>query len=135
MAQFPDVYCWVKLIEQPTGKVVPAGTKFIDPVAGNGSITIRYVVANDSNQATGDIMISGILKKDGLPLPMPVPLQTINLASKAVWTHEHTINKSNLGSYLAVLQGDVKFYGSGLEEEDEKNNRAQADFGFYLGPQ
>lgn len=132
MAQFPDVYCWIKLIDQPNGKVVSNGALVLVPPTG--SVIIRYVVANDSNKPTGDFMISGILKKNGQSLPMPVPLTRINLQPKTLWKHEHTVNKNDEGNYKAVLQGDVKIMVSGIEEEDEKNNVAEATFGILQQP-
>ncbi|HYG82254.1 MAG TPA: hypothetical protein VD861_17770 [Pyrinomonadaceae bacterium] len=127
MAQLPDVQCWIKLIEQPTGKVVPSGTE-VKP-SSDGSITIRYVVANDSNKATGNFMVIGTLRRNDENLPSPVPPTTIQLQPKQLWTHEHTVNKSDLGKYSASLLGDITFPpGAGVKEEDESNNLAKAKF-------
>ena len=46
MPEFPDTYAWIKLIDKSKGKAVPSGSTQSHP----SNITIRYVVANDSNR-------------------------------------------------------------------------------------
>ena len=139
MEQFADVQCWIKLIEQPSGKAIPSGTS----VKGfpNGGVTIRYVVANDSNKATGDFYIIGTLKKEGESLPHPVPATKIQLQPKEMWKHEHTVDKTEIGDYSASLSGDVFGFVAGgggfVKEENENNNKANAKFSilFPVPPQ
>ena len=136
MAQLPDVYCWIKLIDQPTGKVIPNGA--VVDTSPTGSITIRYVVANDSNKPTGNFAILETLKKDGKNLPLPVPSTVIELQPKGLWKHEHTVNKNAPGKYEASMWGDLglglKKAGGFVVEEDEKNNIAKAIFTIKLAP-
>ena len=128
MEQLPDVQCWIKLIEQPTGQAIPSGTQVKGLVGG--SVTVRYVVANDSNKATGNFTIVGALKRDGEKLPNPVPAKTIQLQPKEMWTHEHTVNKTEIGDYSATLLGDVS--DSVKPEETTKNNSASAKFSIFF---
>ena len=133
MAQLPDVYCWIKLIDQPTGKVIPNGM-VVDP-SPTGSITIRYVVANDSNKPTGNFAILETLKKDGKNLPLPIPWTVIELQPKVLWKHEYTVNKNAPGKYEASMWGDLGLKAGGfVVEEDEKNNIAKAIFAIKATP-
>jgi len=69
MPEFPDTHAWIKLIDKSKGKVVPSGSTLSHP----SSITIRYVVANDSNQPVGEIAVMGVLYKDNVKV-VPSPL-------------------------------------------------------------
>ena len=130
MAPLPDVYCWIKLIGQSSGKVIPSGsTVGLNP--GPDSVIVRYVVANDSNKPTGNITVVGSLKKNGGSLPKPVPVTTIQLQPKQLWRHEHTVKVGDVGMYEAHLLGEV---GNVLNEEDEKNNVAKASFQIIKPP-
>ena len=129
MADFPDIYCWIKLIDQPNGKVLSSGT--VVDLYGAGSVTIRYVVANDSNKPTGDFLVVGELRKDGTKLPNPLPPTTIQLQPKQLWKHEHAVNKNEPGDYEASLLGGV---GGFVAEEDERNNKAFAKFSIFKPP-
>lgn len=44
MAQLPDVYCRIKLIDQPSGKVIPDGQ--VIQTSPTGSITFRIYCLN-----------------------------------------------------------------------------------------
>lgn len=129
MAQLPDVFCWIKVIDGATGKVVPNG-KDLPP----GTATVRYVVANDSNKVAGPLTIVGSLYRDGVKVtpagqPNVVPSQQITLQPNQVWKKEYTVSEGGKGlvSYSAKLFGDVT---GAVNEEDETNNKAQYAFGF-----
>jgi hypothetical protein len=62
MPEFPDTQAWIKLIDQSNGKAVSSGSTLNHP----SSITIRYVVANDSNQPAGEIAVMGVLYRDNV---------------------------------------------------------------------
>lgn len=69
MPEFPDIHAWIKLIDQDNGRVVPSGSQ-----PHPSTVTICYVVANNSNQSAGEIAVMGILYKDNVKLiPSPLP--------------------------------------------------------------
>jgi hypothetical protein len=130
MAQLPDVFCWIKVIDDATGKVVPNGKDLGAP----GKAIVRYVVANDSNQVAGPLTIVGSLYRDGVKVApsgqsQVVPAQQITLQPNQVWKKEYAVSEGGKGlvSYSARLLGDV---GGAVNEEDESNNKAQQAFGF-----
>jgi hypothetical protein len=125
MPDLPDVFCWIKFINQTTGKEVPSGS-LIDQFTSTG-VTVRYVVANDSNKPTGQFVVVGSLQKDGVKLSNPVPAAWIQLQPKEIWKHEHPISFDN-ATYVAKILGDV---GNFHTEETENNNMAEAWFGFH----
>jgi hypothetical protein len=51
MAQLPDVFCWIKLIDDVNGKVLTDAATIGSP----GKVVVRYVVANDSNKTAGPL--------------------------------------------------------------------------------
>ena len=55
MPEFPDTSAWIKLIDQSNGKAIPSGSILVHP----SNVTIRYVVANDSNKPVGEIAVMG----------------------------------------------------------------------------
>jgi len=128
MADFPDVYCWIKLVEKSTGKAVPTGTQFW----GSADVIVRYVVANDSHEAAGPFWVVGSLFKNGVevrPAGKPVvPSQVITLQPNQVWKAEYQVKDSATLSdtFEVSMQGDVGNWVK--DEEDEKNNKAKAKF-------
>lgn len=122
----PDIYAWIKLLHELSGKAFPSGTN-VD--SENGNTIVRYVLANDGDKPTGDFFVVASLKKDGVALPPPVPAQLIQLQPKQIWKHEHVV-KPPLGGtakYEARLSSDVV---QDVDEEDETNNIAKANFTF-----
>jgi hypothetical protein len=82
MPEFPDSYAWIKLIDKSKGKAVPSGSTLSHP----SNITIRYVVANDSNQPVGEIAVMGVLYKDNVKVvPSPLPITWIKLEANQLW--------------------------------------------------
>jgi hypothetical protein len=126
---FPDIHAWIKLIDQHKGKVIPDGTELIHP----SSVTIRFVLANDSNQATGEIAVMGVLyMNDVKVVPSPLPIMWIKLEANQLWKHEHTVTSTGAkNEYRAILFGGV---GSTVTEEDHKNNISNAKFSFKVIP-
>ena len=129
MPDFPDIHSWIKLIDQHKGKVIPDGTELIHP----SSVTIRFVLANDSNQATGEIAVMGVLYMDEVKVvPSPLPITWIKLEANQLWKHEHTVTSTGVkNEYRATLFGGV---GSSVTEEDDKNNISNAKFSFKVIP-
>lgn len=125
MPEYPDTYAWIKLIDQGKGKAITDGTSLSHP----SHVTIRYVVANDSNQATGEIAVMGVLYKDEVKIiPSPLPITWIRLQANQLWKHEHTVaSTGNKNDFRATLFGGV---GSSVTEEDEKNNVFETKFSF-----
>jgi hypothetical protein len=62
MAQLPDVFCWIKLIDDVNGKVLTDAATIGSP----GKVVVRYVVANDSNKTAGPLTGVGSLYRDGV---------------------------------------------------------------------
>jgi|SRR5918995_1190752 hypothetical protein len=127
--EFPDINAWIKLIDQHKGKVIPDGTELTHP----SSVTIRFVLANDSNQATGEIAVMGVLyMNDVKVVPSPLPIMWIKLEANQLWKHEHTVTSTGTkNEYRATLFGGV---GSNVTEEDHKNNISNAKFSFKVIP-
>jgi hypothetical protein len=127
--EFPDINAWIKLIDQHKGKVIPDGTELTHP----SSVTIRFVLANDSNQATGEIAVMGVLyMNDVKVVPSPLPIMWIKLEANQLWKHEHTVTSiGTKNEYRATLFGGV---GSTVTEEDHKNNISNAKFSFKVIP-
>ena len=125
MPEFPDTYAWIKLIDKNKGKAVPSGSTLSHP----SNITIRYVVANDSNQPVGEIAVMGVLYKDNVKVvPSPLPITWIKLEENQLWKYEYTVTSSGeANEFRATLFGDV---GSSITEEDEKNNIFNTKFSF-----
>ena len=56
-------------------KAIPSGSILVHP----SNVTIRYVVANDSNKPVGEIAVMGVLYKDDVKVvPSPLPITWIN---------------------------------------------------------
>ncbi|MGH9977094.1 MAG: hypothetical protein ACRD8Z_14845 [Nitrososphaeraceae archaeon] len=125
MPEFPDSYAWIKLIDKSKGKAVPSGSTLSHP----SNITVRYVVANDSNQPVGEIAVMGVLYKDNVKVvPSPVPITWIKLQANQLWKNEYTVTSSGeANEFRATLFGGV---GSSITEEDEKNNIFNTKFSF-----
>jgi hypothetical protein len=128
MPTFPDVYCWIKLIDKNTGKVVEDGHTFW----GGADVVLRYVVANDSHKTAGPLTVVGTLRKNGVKVqpggkPNVVPAQQITLQPNQIWKAEYEEIDSSPGddTFEASMLGDV---GNFVNEEDEKNNQATAKF-------
>ncbi|MGA9317159.1 MAG: hypothetical protein WBV84_03795, partial [Nitrososphaeraceae archaeon] len=76
MPEFPDTSACIKLIYQSNGKAIPSASTLNHP----SNVTIRYVVANDSNQPVGEIAVMGVLYKDDVKVvPSPLPITWIKL--------------------------------------------------------
>ena len=129
MPDFPDIHAWIKLIDKHKGKVIADGAELTHP----SSVTIRYVLANDSNQATGEIAVMGVLYMDDVKVvPSPLPITWIKLEANQLWKHEHTVTSTGTkNEYRATLFGGV---GSSVTEEDDKNNISNAKFSFKIIP-
>jgi len=125
MPELPDTYAWIKLIDKSKGKAVPSGSTLSHP----SNITIRYVVANDSNQPVGEIAVMGVLYKDNVKVkPSPLPLTWITLEANQLWKHEYNVNSTGeANEFRATLFGGV---GSSITEEDERNNIFNTKFSF-----
>src|SRR5215510_868868 len=125
MPELPDTYAWIKLIDKSKGKAVPSGSTLIHP----SNITIRYVVANDSNQPVGEIAVMGVLYKDNVKVtPSPLPITWITLEANQLWKHEYNVNSTGeANEFRATLFGGV---GSSITEEDERNNIFNTKFSF-----
>jgi hypothetical protein len=125
MPEFPDTYAWIKLIDKNKGKAVPSGSTLSHP----SNITIRYVVANDSNQPVGEIAVMGVLYKDNVKVvPSPLPITWIKLQANYLWKHEYTVGSTGKANeFRATLFGGI---GSSITEEDEKNNIYNTKFSF-----
>jgi hypothetical protein len=126
MAQLPDVFCWIKVINTSDGKVVPNGGYIGYP----GQATVRYVVANDSNKTAGPLTIWGSLYRNNVKVPSVLRPQQITLQPNQLWKKEHPVGESGGSStYLAKLHGDVD---SAVSEESEANNVAQRSFNILI---
>ena len=125
MPEFSDTYAWIKLIDKSKGKAVPSGSTLSYP----SNITIRYVVANDSNQPVGEIAVMGVLYKDNVKdVPSPFPITWIKLQANQLWKHEYAVaSTGEANEFRATLFGGV---GSSITEEDEKNNIYNTKFSF-----
>jgi hypothetical protein len=124
------VICVKRQRGHQSGRVISSGTELTQSFPGG--VTIRYVVANDSNKPTGKFTVVGSLHKNGQKLPHPVPPTTIQLQPKELWKHEHAVShQDSFATYVARLLADV---GDFVNEEDEKNNKAEAEFKFSVVP-
>jgi len=128
MADFPDVYCWIKLVDKSTGKAVPSGTQF----SNSADVIVRYVVANDSHKSAGPLWVVGVLNKNGVKVqpagkPNVVPAQQITVQPNQIWKAEYEVNDATggLDTFDASILGDI---GALVDEEDEKNNKGSANF-------
>lgn len=135
MVHLPDVYCWIKLIEQPSGTAQPDGVVIEAP----RTVTVRYSVANDSHKPAGPLYVVGTLRRDGVKVtpngrPNVVSGQPITVQPRQIWTWEYTVlwdTSGGPGSYEARLHADV---GNLVHEEDEDNNRARMTFAYTAIP-
>ncbi len=130
MAQFPDIYCYIKLIDEPGGKAIPSGSNLPSPA----NVIVRYVVANDSHLPAGPLTVVGALTKNGVRVqpsgqPNVVPSQTITVQPNQIWKREYTVSDqaSGVDVFEASLAGDVG-WGDPVVEEDETNNQGYAIF-------
>jgi hypothetical protein len=125
MAQFSDVYSYIKLVVPATGRVILDGSS-VDP-RSYPSVVIRYVVVNDSNTPTSDFIVTCALRKDGVKLENPVSSAKLKLQPKQVVSFEHTVSTSGLvnAQFDASMLADI---GNFNTEESETNNKATAMF-------
>ncbi|XXX78719.1 hypothetical protein WMF30_08075 [Sorangium sp. So ce134] len=134
MAQLADVYCWIKVIEEQSGKVVPSGAQVEIP----RKAIVRYVVANDSNKPAGPLTIVGALRRDGVVVqpngqPNVVPAQQITLQPGQIWKFEYLVTESSISAkYTASILADV---GNFVKEEDERNNKFTTAFEMVDSPE
>ena len=136
MAQLPDVYCWIKAIDDSNGKVLPEGGETHWP----RKTIVRYVVANDSNEPIGPMIVVGSLFRNGVRVqpggqPNVIPAQQITVQPNQIWKKEYTVSESSSSGffdYVAKLSGDVGF--GAVDEEDESNNQAQRSFTYHTTP-
>ena len=122
MQEFPDTSELIKLIDQSNGKAIPSGSVLVHP----SNVTIRYVVANDSNKPVGEIAVMGVLYKDDVKFPSPLPITWINLRNRFKYIYTVT-STGDSNEFRATLFGGV---GSSITEEDEKNNIFNTKFSF-----
>ena len=133
MADFPDVYSWIKLVNRTTGKAVPSGTSFYNST----DVVVRYAVANDSHKPAGPLTVVGHLWKNGVDIQLSgkpvVPAQQITVGPNQVWRAEYEVQDTATLSdtFEAKLLADV---GNFVDEEDEKNNKASATFSVVAVP-
>jgi hypothetical protein len=130
MADFPDLYCWIKLIDKSTGKLYPEGW-FVN----SDAVIVRYVVANDSHQSAESLWVIGTLSKNGSLVRPPgkrnvVPEQQITVKPGRIWKAEYEVNADwgvgvPLNIFKAALLVDIV---NTINEEDENNNQANASF-------
>jgi hypothetical protein len=126
MAQLPDVFCWIKVINTSDGKVVANGGSLGLP----GQATVRYVVANDSNKPAGPLTIWGSLYRNNVKIPSVLPPQQITLQPNQLWKKEYPVSElGGMTTYLAKLHGDLD---SAVNEESEANNLAQRSFNIVI---
>jgi hypothetical protein len=129
MAEFPDVYAWIKLVDKSTGKAFASGRTF----QGGADVTVRYVLANDSHKPAGPLTVVGVLRKNGKKIqpagkPNVVPAQQVTLQPNTVWKAEYEVDDNagkGLDTFEASMLADV---GNFVNEEDESNNKANANF-------
>lgn len=124
MAEFPDVFCWIKLVDGASGKAFSSGTEFHAPA----KVVVRYVVANDSHKPAGPLTVTGVLRKNGVKVqPNAVPAQQITVQPNQIWKGEYVVSDATTGKDLfeASMLGDI---GNWVDEEDEANNKAKATF-------
>ena len=86
----------------------------------SSSVTIRFVVANNSNQPAGEIAVMGVLYKDDVKVvPSPLPITWIKLQMNQLWKYEYTVTRTKEASeFRATLFGGVGqlYYRRGREE-------------------
>ncbi len=128
MAQLPDVYGWIKVISNTTGKAQPNPVSLDAPA----TVIVRYSFANDSHKAAGPLWVVGKLYRDGVKLTPNgqsnvVPSQQVTVQPGQVWSKEYSVSESDNANYKASLSADV---ANLVDEEDEKNNFATAEFSF-----
>jgi hypothetical protein len=131
MTQLTDLNCWIKVINDGSGKSEPDGTQFIPP----GTVVVRYSFANDSHKAAS-LWVVGTLSRDGVTVkpngqPNVVPAQQVTVQPGEVWSKEHTVSEGGNAFYKAKLLADP---GNWVNEEDEKNNKATKTFSFLKPP-
>jgi hypothetical protein len=126
MAQLPDVFCWIKVIDKSDGKVVPNGGW----VGAPGQAVVRYVVANDSDKVAGPLTIWGELFRNRVKIPNVLAPQQITLQPNEIWKKEVPVAEAGgFAAYLAKLRGDVD---NVINEESEANNLAQRNFDIVI---
>jgi hypothetical protein len=130
MPEFPDVSCFIKVINSAGKRVKDGGLIWA------GTATVRYVIFNDSHQAAGPFTVVGTLSRDGVPVKpngKPViPPKTITLQPSQIWTAEFEVTENDLpAGYVANMFAD--FWNS-VDEEDEANNKAKTTFGMAGNP-
>jgi hypothetical protein len=131
MSQMADVRCWIKVIDNATGKTVANGTEF----GGPGSVTVEYHAKNEGDKNTGNFWIVGSLYRDGVKItpdgkPNVVPAEKIsNLEPGQSLVRKHTQSEGGKGliSYSAKMLGDI---GNLVNESNEANNKAEFKFAF-----
>jgi hypothetical protein len=131
--QLSDVNCWVKTIEDSSGKNLDDGAEVLPPA----KVIVRYSVANDSHKIAGPLTVVGTLFRNGVRVkpggqPNVVPAQQITVPPGTVWLKEFTVTESESPTlYQASILGDV---GGFVNEEDEKNNKATRKFNVFKPP-
>ncbi len=128
MAELPDIYCYIKFLDEPADKAFPSGKNLDSPA----NVIVRYVVANDSNKPAGPLTVVGVLRKNGVKVqptgqPNVVPAQQITVQPNQIWKKEFPVSDQTTGrdAFEASLLGDV---GNFVDEEDKTNNQAKATF-------
>jgi hypothetical protein len=135
MPELTDIHCWLKLVDSSTGQPIPDGA-YIEPTP-SAKVTVRYYVANESDQPVGPFWVVGALYRNAERVkpagqPNVVPAQQITLQPNQIWKKEHQVSESaSFASYEARILGDV---GSLVKEEDESNNRDTRTFTVYKPP-
>jgi hypothetical protein len=114
MAMRPRVHCSINFIEPITGQVMPTKAPF--PMAAELQFKVRYVVANDADEPTGDFTLVAAFMRDGVrETPNPVPAQVLSLGPGGIKTFEHTYYhpafgtrqfKATMAAGLATPVGD-----------------------------
>jgi hypothetical protein len=126
VAQLPDVFCWIKVVNTSDGKVVSSGGSIGFP----GHALVRYVIANDSNKVAGPLTIWGELYRNNVKIPNVLAPQQITLQPNQMWKKEVPVSESGGAvTYLAKLSGDLE---NAVSEENEANNLAQRSFNIVI---
>ena len=125
MTALPDIFCYVKALDQTNGKAIPDGGL----ATNDASVVVRYVMANDSDLPMGPFTVTGSLWQDGVKInPNPIPALHLTLQPNELLKREFSIpdtSSTHSHSYVAKILGDI---GNFVNEEDEKNNLAKLSF-------
>lgn len=132
MTQLADLNCWIKIINDSSGKSEHDGVEFAPPA----TVVVRYSFANDTHKAAGPLTVVGTLSRNGVKVkpngqPNVVPAQQITVQSGQVWSKEFVVSESDNATYKAGLLADI---GNAVNEEDESNNKATKTFSVWKSP-